>query len=158
MYSLSSPPLLTDDQGRIEGTSACGMDYSFCAFDLTSDRSDQVQIIDTYKKLSQQISDGTVTSPTHWISCVSQPHNELEDLALQIFNFHTRAVESFDVFGGGERCGAEWWISHTKTEAANAVKNKTDTDKESDDNSLGFHYDKDEILSEAGMGVFPALR
>jgi hypothetical protein len=71
-----------------------------------------------------------------WLPANLQPRCTLEALAMALFEEHTRGVASFD----RERSGCEWWAQIRRPDDANE--------------SIGFHWDKDEQLNTAVDGLF----
>lgn len=71
-----------------------------------------------------------------WLPANLQPRCTLEALAMALFEEHTRGVASFD----RERSGCEWWAQIRRPNDANE--------------SIGFHWDKDEQLNTAVDGLF----
>ena len=75
---------------------------------------------------------------TFWLASNVAPRSGLEQLAREVFEFHTANVEWFDA----ESSGAEWWTLVL--------------DSESD--SVGMHWDKDyTVEADCGVNVFPIL-
>ncbi len=89
---------------------------------------------------------------THWVSCRQNNNTdmhdfhdlcELEKLAYLIFQRHLIAYELEHVVGASSNdFGAEWWVQV----------------KETGDDAIDLHYDKDEELASAfDLGSFPTL-
>ena len=78
------------------------------------------------------------TNATYWVGADAAPTTAIEQLALDIFEFHTRGHHgTFDA----QRSGAEWWTQ------------VVDADRE-----IGFHWDRDyELQREEGFCVHPHL-
>ena len=73
---------------------------------------------------------------TFWLPCDAEPKCAMEQLAAEIFSFHTRGA-TFD----RKRSGAEWWVQVRPP---------------GDRVGLGFHTDKDEdLVDAAGINVHP---
>ena len=78
------------------------------------------------------------TNATYWVSADAMPHSALEQLALRLFEYHTRGVD-FDP----TRSGAEWW-----TQVVSAHDAEVGT--------IGFHWDRDyELQYDQGICVHP---
>lgn len=87
---------------------------------------------------------------TFWISSSDTPRCELENLALQIGNYHLeqqfRGHESYEQITS--ITGYEWWMQ---------LKQFTPSESERT-TGVDLHYDKDEELAEKyGVGVFPFI-
>lgn len=75
------------------------------------------------------------TGETFWIGCESAPRCSLEQIALDIFHFHSK-----DAVFDAKKSGAEWWCVAIDP-----------------DDDVGFHFDKDYAMEESGFNLFPHL-
>lgn len=99
-------------------------------------------------------SDAYSSGATFFVPGTMKPRCALEQLALNIFQSHTKGLETgkhFDL----ERSGAEWWTLVMDTNSspeAKEEKPKSDDDSESseeeEDDEVGMHFDADYGLED----------
>jgi hypothetical protein len=130
--------LAMDQNGRIVA-GVGGMSFAFRSFahifaeaDLPRLREDCVAACAVEHAKTKEYSEGN----TFWVSAVSEPATSLEQVALNIFRFHT-AGATFDP----TRSGAEWWTLAMDAEIS----------------QVGFHWDKDYSLERDGINASPHL-
>jgi hypothetical protein len=98
---------------------------------------------------AKEENDAYSSGATFFMPASMKPRCALEQLALQIFQTHTKGLEPgkhFDI----ERSGAEWWTLVLDTNSNSSVdKEKPETDdnsessEEEEDDEVGMHFDAD---------------
>lgn len=94
---------------------------------------------------------------TFWISANEQPRCSLEQMALEVLEFHSKraaAAADTDGLGGDDESfiGAEWWVqmrsvgtTHQEKEGEAGAASRSSCDGDDDDaSSIAFHFDCDE--------------
>eukprot|EP00854_Cymbomonas_tetramitiformis_P006931 gene6931-8267_t len=127
--------LILDEDGRIFGPSGA-IDYTFRAYDHFLQLKD-VRRGKHSAVMSQLISDceAVFVEQSFFLPANISPRTTLEQLAQTIFAFHTEGVNY-----NQEKSGAEWWVQ---------IRRGGDNEE-----SIGFHWDKDEDL---GLIVHPQI-
>ena len=100
---------------------------------------------------TKEDSDAYSSGATFFIPTSMKPRCALEELALKIFQTHTKHLipgKHYDV----ERSGAEWWTLVLDT-AENGTKNNNDdnegdNEEDDEDDEVGMHFDADYGLEE----------
>mmetsp|Transcript_33042 Transcript_33042/g.80294 ORF Transcript_33042/g.80294 Transcript_33042/m.80294 type:complete len:418 (-) Transcript_33042:240-1493(-) len=145
-----------DDEGRIAGFSHAGLNFGFRTFPkaIDSSHTSLIQKIqrDCLKASSARSSKGSGNyseGNTFWITATDKPRCLLEQLAQEIFNFHTSKVQEskFVVMMDGKEItfnadlsGAEFWCLHMDQEDA-----------------VGWHWDKDYSAESDGVNIHPHI-
>lgn len=137
--------LRMDPQGRISGTTDCGLDYAFGAWPsalspghVPNGKAISQEMLTELHKDCRHVYTGSVT---FWLPHGMKPRFALEQLVQDIFAFHTAGVDLTK-----HKSGAEWWVQMREHGSASAST------------SIGFHWDKDEeLVDEAGFNVHPQL-
>ena len=92
-----------------------------------------------------QLAAWPLAAASFWLPADVSPDGPLEELAAQIFRFHTaHAVPAIDP----TNCGCEWWANVTRSELLSSVGA----------GDIHMHFDKDEHAYESyGLVVHPLL-
>jgi hypothetical protein len=128
--------------------------FSFASFPsaLTINKEQQSNIIHdcdlTFTARTKEDSDAYSSGATFFIPASMKPRCALEDLAIKIFQTHTKGLvpgKHYDV----ERSGAEWWtlVLDTASSSNNDATASSNDDDEEDD-EVGMHFDADYGLEE----------
>ena len=98
----------------------------------------------------------SLSKETFWIDASAKPRCRLEAAALDILRYHVSKHGIVDGDGDGDIyttgnetmsiLGAEFWCQVKDARSEDTIASGVD-----------IHYDKDEYLAEAGIGVFPVI-
>lgn len=104
----------------------------------------------TFTARTKEDSDAYSSGATYFIPASMKPRCALEELALKIFQTHTKHLEvgkHYDL----ERSGAEWWtlvLDTSSSKDENGGEENEDDDEEEEDDEVGMHFDADYGLEE----------
>eukprot|EP00976_Prorocentrum_cordatum_P040536 822639-Prorocentrum_minimum.AAC.1 len=103
--------LALDDDGRVEGTSDCGLNFDFRAFRAQVNVDSKHPLDKANRSLLEVLrSDCDAvfgSEDSFWLGANVTPRCSLERMAAAVFAFHTKHVSSFDP----DNSGAEWWVT-----------------------------------------------
>uniref|UniRef100_A0A7R9UBJ3 Uncharacterized protein n=1 Tax=Pinguiococcus pyrenoidosus TaxID=172671 RepID=A0A7R9UBJ3_9STRA len=139
--------LQIDELGRVVngGVDLSPLKLSFRSFRDVMSRSDprlgtvcqDVRTVHSAKALGTE--DELSAGSTYWLGASDRPQTLLEELVLGIFDFHTKTLRRHASFNA-DRSGAEWWTLDISGDA-----------------DVGFHWDKDYAMEDAGLNVTPHI-
>eukprot|EP01043_Picozoa_sp_COSAG02_P070571 COSAG02_NODE_12548_length_1527_cov_1.619748_1_plen_252_part_01 len=136
-----------DSQGRIWGTSDIGLDFATRSSDAALRPLTDAAFTDLLRDC--RLVDGPTLPDTFWLGANARPRTRLEQLAREVFEWHTAgcsAEEGFD----RESSGAEWWVQIREHAAAAAGGGQRA--------GVAPHWDKDENLRrDFGIWAHPQL-
>ncbi len=101
----------------------------------------------TFTARAKEDNDAYSSGATFFIPASVKPRCAFEELALKIFQTHTKHLvpgKHYDI----ERSGAEWWTLVLDTAAGSSNDNSNDDEDEEDDDEVGMHFDADYGLEE----------
>jgi hypothetical protein len=109
-----------------------------------------------------EICDNGLMPRTFWIGCNDVPRCSLEQIAYDIFLYHTKALGS--EYYNPSKSGAEWWVqirpSPDKVGRYSMHSDTTNNEIDMTKDGISFHWDKDEelrLLCEGSTYVHPHL-
>jgi hypothetical protein len=169
---LLSPPTF-DEHGRIAGTSAIGLNFSFRSVPAFVPELDPAVMTQLHTDCRRAF-----LMKSYWLSASAAPRCMLEALAAAVFDFHTRGV-AFDA----ATSGVEWWVhfrgpgedkklggtapplltpppppSPFECHRFRFAPSRTRSHFYFAGESIGFHWDKDETLADVhGIKAYPQV-
>ena len=96
---LTSVPAF-DEQGRVAGTSSCGLNFNFRSVSNFVPELDPAVMTRLHSDCRSAF-----LMKSFWLAATAAPRCMLETVARSVFDFHTQGV-SFDP----ATSGAEWWV------------------------------------------------
>lgn len=129
-----------DGQGRVYGTSDLGLEFSTRSSDATL-AADLTAGAEPFAEFLHdcRLVDTDDLPDTFWLAATATPATRLEQLAREVFDWHTSGLQ-FD----RESSGAEWWCQIRDAQGARP--------------GVGPHWDKDENMRrDWGVWVHPQL-
>ena len=143
-----------EQQNNIDNEMMIIPQHSFASFSSavnlnTSQRENIIHDCElTFTARTKEDSDAYSSGATYFIPASMKPRCALEELALKIFQTHTKHIEvgkHYDL----ERSGAEWWTLVLDTSPSqNDEKDNKEEDEEDEDDEVGMHFDADYGLEE----------
>lgn len=144
-----------DSHGRIWGTSAIGLDFAL----KSCDNAVRPALLGggAFAGLLRdcRLVDGPTLPDTFWLSATSAPRTRLEQLAREVFEWHTAGCSGSEHFDP-ESSGAEWWVQIRDHAVSSTSREPSIAGEERA--GVAPHWDKDENLRrDFGIWAHPQL-